>query len=642
MPIQAMGAGSVLTPLSWYLTTTGSDTNGGSSLNIIAQGTTGQTFGNGVVQSAYSMTDTNASFTNSLVGHFIRINIGGTIYRRRITAVLSSTVLLMSSTGGPTSGVFNVSGGANITYVIGGAVRTWNTMFNTQMGVAPGDTVFIAPGIYRENATITYTQGQPGFPVNIIGDTTGLYTNSAPGEVQLTAYYDDNGTSGTPGTASYNNTAVLTIGTTKTYAGLAFSNITFVGSPLTTAIYTGGGNGYQGVSFTDCTILAPGAAAVTWAVPGASAASVGVGLMPLDNYGVNFERCTMVTFGTGCLSITLPTLLGSGRNEIDINMVIRNCTLMSIGTSAATACCTVTNSSGGPTKAGGVRFYNNTILGYSGINFSGVGPTNIPHEVRGNAIFTAQAGAPITAGLGTVIESYNAFLQGPPTASTLLGAGSNWRAMSPATLNFGQLNKILPKLLPFLQPLSNQTRNAGRQGAVLAGSAPVIYAPPAQPAQSAAYPTAARYPTLAMAPLDILGRARPSGGLGAAGSQETHDVAVEDTTTFYDSPASGVLVGPGDQEVLIPLDAVSNTISLQIQYDANYVGVSPPQVVLLAAPEMSVVSESGVVPAGNPGQWQQVTLPPFTPSQAGWVQVRIISYDTSGISRVNFDTLTVG
>lgn len=87
------------------------------------------------------------------------------------------------------------------TYVVGpggndnNSGRTWATRLLTLNGaedkpVAPGDLVYVAPGVYREELTVDVS-GAAGRPITYIADVTGEHTDGVGGYVRVTGSDDD-------------------------------------------------------------------------------------------------------------------------------------------------------------------------------------------------------------------------------------------------------------------------------------------------------------------------------------------------------------------------------------------------------------------------------------------------------------------
>jgi len=77
----------------------------------------------------------------------------------------------------------------------GNSGRTWQTRLATLNGaedkpVVPGDTVYVAPGAYRESLTVDVS-GTAAKPITYIGDVTGEHTDGVGGIVRITGSDND-------------------------------------------------------------------------------------------------------------------------------------------------------------------------------------------------------------------------------------------------------------------------------------------------------------------------------------------------------------------------------------------------------------------------------------------------------------------
>src|ERR1035441_9728184 len=95
---------------TYYVRTSGDDTNGGTSLAIVAQGTDGNTTGSSTVLSS-----AGAAFTDAVLGHAVQLTASGFNIWRLITARTATTITLSGATIAAKSG---------ISYKIGGACAT--------------------------------------------------------------------------------------------------------------------------------------------------------------------------------------------------------------------------------------------------------------------------------------------------------------------------------------------------------------------------------------------------------------------------------------------------------------------------------------------------------------------------------------
>jgi hypothetical protein len=219
---------------------------------------------------------------------------------------------------------------------------------------------------------------------------------------------------------------------------------------------------------------------------------------------------------------------------------------------------------------------------------------------------------------GQITEDYNWICAVTPRASVTAGSNSiavsaNAIAYAPA-LDFGQslLNGFSPR--PHLTPMvGSPLLNFGSTGA----------------------------PSV-----DLLNRPRPAGsGLGASagillavGALERHDTASQETSVV-DAGSSGIkIVGPGDHDLKIPVDASSTTISIRARYDTNHAATNKPQAILLANPKIGVTAETVTMTAAV-DTWQTLTFAAQTPSAKGVVTVRLVSRSAAGNGIAYFDTV---
>ena len=66
-----------------------------------------------------------------------------------------------------------------------------------------------------------------------------------------------------------------------------------------------------------------------------------------------------------------------------------------------------------------------------------------------------------------------------------------------------------------------------------------------------------------------------------------------------------------------------------------------PLLQLIAKPQMGVAAQAVYAPAGDPGSPQTLSLAPFTPTASGVLDIRLVSYDQSGVSVVEWDGMVV-
>jgi hypothetical protein len=123
------------------------------------------------------------------------------------------------------------------------------------------------------------------------------------------------------------------------------------------------------------------------------------------------------------------------------------------------------------------------------------------------------------------------------------------------------------------------------------------------------------------------------------GYLERHDSAAKETGTV-DAGAGAVITGPGDQDLLIPVDAASTTISVKARYDTNHAATNKPQAQLIASPELGFAGQTLTMVAAV-DTWETLTFTAFTPTVKGWVRLRLISRSAAGNGKAFFDTVAV-
>jgi hypothetical protein len=119
-----------------------------------------------------------------------------------------------------------------------------------------------------------------------------------------------------------------------------------------------------------------------------------------------------------------------------------------------------------------------------------------------------------------------------------------------------------------------------------------------------------------------------------------HDFAIQNTGTVpagYTS--SGELIGPGDQDLWVPVDATATVITIQLYQGSGYTGTTYASAQIVANAEIGVVSNTQTC-TSTLSAWQTLTFPGQTPTAAGWIKVRVSSFDTSGTGTLFFAAIT--
>jgi hypothetical protein len=151
--------------------------------------------------------------------------------------------------------------------------------------------------------------------------------------------------------------------------------------------------------------------------------------------------------------------------------------------------------------------------------------------------------------------------------------------------------------------------------------------------------------------VDIWNRVRPSGcGVAAAsvlravGAHELHEFGAKEITIKDAGDASIKLTGPGDHDILVPVDTAATVISLKVRFDsATYGGVSYPQVILLSALDIGqpTADETETATVAASDAWETLTFTSFTPTLKGWVKIRLLNRSTTAAGICYFDTVGI-
>jgi hypothetical protein len=131
--------------------------------------------------------------------------------------------------------------------------------------------------------------------------------------------------------------------------------------------------------------------------------------------------------------------------------------------------------------------------------------------------------------------------------------------------------------------------------------------------------------------VDAWNRPRPSNDSGSAsnaiGYLERHDTGVKDTVTF-ELRQSLKLAGPADHQFSVPVEAVSTTVSVDVQRDSNYGSGTKPTITVLANGEVGV-TQTSTTDAGSASAWNTISVT-VTPTAKGMLTVRLDSTGSAG------------
>lgn len=454
-------------------------------------------------------------------------------------------------------------------------------------GISSGDTVYIAPGVYRETVTVNMISAVAetrvlGDPLNAQGFRDAAGALLTPGIVRWTGYTTNDKTAPSANaTFSINGRDYLT-----------FEKIYFVASDA--QIVSASVANATNLTFRDCTFIASSELA------GQLFACTTV----QDNSAFLFERCVFLC-GTVYAIYLVPT--GTG----NLNIIVRNC--LFLGPRDA-ACIYLF---GGAVNGNGLLIEGNTFawcLYAIRITATNAAQAN-PAIVRNNLLIGCLNGFfGNTAGTEAQwVEDYNLINATTPRTNVTAGANSisNGSYSCLFEAGYGLISGLLPR--PFFEPIvGSPILGFGDGGAFTSVE-------------------------------DKWGRTRPSGGaslLKSVGCWERHDFGAKELTTVDASDASIALTGPGDHEVIVAVDPVPTTIGIRARYDANHGAGTPPQVILLAGPEIGVATQTRTMAAAV-NTWETLTFATFTPTAKGWVRLRLLNRAAAGTGIAYFDTVTI-
>lgn len=525
------------------------------------------------------------------------------------------------------TGSSNFVAGTAQAWVVGGAFLTVGRFsVNANAGVAAGDTLYVGAGTYREtNAWVR--GGSAGLPLSVIGDTDGAITGDL-GEVVITSYLDDFKAPAGTAVVDYGSNSFITYQRITFYAGAAASPFASTNS--------------TDLQWLDCTI-----------VNCASPTTMALNLTASVAANFLMDRCAMWNLRGGTvLDLEIAGNSASTAYPIDLNVMIRNSFVFN---GVTTALFVVAQNGTGP-KVGGFRINNCTTIGGPLLNSSGlpVSP-RVPCEVRN--CFALHNGANfVTPSIAfQIIEENNVSYGNAPAASQMTPGRNSLLGFvgSAQGIEFGQSFRLTGMMRALLAPSAPSSFFSGFRPRVQGGSPNANLRPQQQiPGTPGWRPPGLRLdthadqvPTPPAAPTtDFFGRQRPAAGgqahLEAVGYAEFHDTAAQDSVLFDVGPNSAKFTGCGDQDFLVPVDAATQTISIRCFVGQSYAGGVMPSVTLLSNAEIGVAAQVVSALDGLGGSWQTLTLAAITPTAAGFVKLRLSSFDV-GAGQVNFDTFAV-
>lgn len=474
-----------------------------------------------------------------------------------------------------------------------GSNKPWLTIAKAlgAAGIASGDTVYIGPGVYREVITVAMTSAVAetnvnGDPTNAQGFKDGSGVLLAAGEVQWTAYTTDDVTApSASSTLAFNGRDFL-----------SFRNIVFVGgasgsrnivhADTTTSI---------NIKFIQCVFITGSIAGIPVAVTNGA------------NTALNWTIDSCIFLNSKAVS-TIALTIATHTADYDTNFVVKNCLFLG-GIRAVQ----VTNSNSGGGSGGGVLVFNCTMIGHStaGVAVSSTGATQTFPCKTENSIIIMPAGTGLVSGhVAQHTEDFNWISAATARSNVTAGANSNSDQSKALLVDVGQwmINGTLMK--PFFTPFA---------------------------------PIAGFGNTANGQAVDILQRPRPSGAASTSksvGYLERHDFGTREATVVDASTYAIKLTGPGDHDILIPVDSAATVLSIRTRFDTNHATTNRPQAILLARADIGVATETKTATVAV-DTWETLTFASFTPTAKGWVVLRLVSRAAAGSGIAYFDTLDI-
>ena len=294
--------------------------------------------------------------------------------------------------------------------------QAWKTVGKAlgATGIGVGDTLYIAPGVYRESVTAAFANpASEGQRITISGDpTASQFTGVSAGPVIITNYVN-----------LYSTTGSATLGIAKSY--ITLQNVHITG-------YTTGGSGNYGSIF---------------GISGTSNIVTSCGFYtPVNSIDINAAVIFGLIQGTTGFTVTkcvfmAPVRIGDGSTTTSAwNSLssFKDCIFQNPGQYTPTACLILYSPYGA--HIGGVTVQNCRFIGNTGIapypanNFS----SSFPITVR-NCIFETSYGINVNNADGQMVESHNIFNCGFARGNVATGTGSSTRAFISPDYNLSRV-----------------------------------------------------------------------------------------------------------------------------------------------------------------------------------------------------------
>lgn len=461
-------------------------------------------------------------------------------------------------------------------------------------GIASGDTVYIAPGVYRETVTVAMTSAT--VETRVIGDVAnaqGFKDGSgnllASGMIRWTAYTTNDKTA--PAAS-----AALTLSARDF---LTFENLVFQGGNASPSAVNASATSTD-IVCRRCVFL-PGSGGGT-----VHQVSLTIGADLAANW--TFDSCRFIRAGGNALNMTLTRPSAADQ---DVNIQIVNCVVL--GGANASAAINILTTGANTFNPGGVDVDHCTIVGgnvTTGANIS----TSIPCTVYNSVLLGYGTGGVNANTSGQIIEDYNWILANTPRTNVTAGGNSISDGSYALLVDAGISAMIGASGRELLAPLLDSPfLGFGNQAGGAAS--------------------------------DIVGVPRPSGPaptwanvLNSIGAYERGNTAIQETSTVRTGSNAIKILGPGVHDFDVAVDAVSTTLSVYVRWNSSYTGTKP-QFKVLNGTECGV-SDATDTATGSADTWELLELT-FTPVRAGIVTVRIQSNSTAAAGAVFADDFAI-
>lgn len=477
----------------------------------------------------------------------------------------------------------------------GGPWLTEAKALGSGASAAAGDLLVFAPNTYRETLTLGLTS--PASEIRIIGDVRNEYGFKdgsgnllRAGPVRFSAWTTDDKTA--PSASSLVDLAGRD--------NLTFEDIDFIGG--TGRLIDGRTAMSTAIKFKRCTFDNPaGSSSPSIDLSGGITANVALAWL--------FENCKWFTWGG--YSVTAQSVPNSGSADWDLDVQFNNCEIFQI--SNVSAAVYITKTAAGSFFPGGIKFQNCAIISASwAILMQNGWSTSLPVKVYNSLIAVGSSSAALAVDtLGNLVEDYNVIKA--QTLRSNVTAGTNTKTAYGLLLDGGrsQMRGFLAR--QYFSPLvDSPLLGFGSDASVTLSE-------------------------------DLLSRARPSGcgitwsnALKAVGPFEYHDYGRENTADAS-SGSCLELTGPGDQERVLAVDAVSTSPSFKVKYDGNYTGTNYPQIELVADASIGVSAQTLTATVAASGAYETLTFSAFTPTRKSRVRLRFKNRSGAGNGKCFFD-----